>query len=364
MNAAPALSEVASIAVLRANALGDYLLSEPALAALRAAAPQARITLLGGDFAYGALPGRPGPVDEVVLVPYLQGVRPGPAGTTSDQREVGAFFDRMRSRHFDIAVQLHGGGRNSNPVVQALAAGFTAGLQAFDAPPLNLNVDYQFWQHEVFRQLEVAGALGASPVRVRPHFPATASDVSASLACVPEDGLPLVVIHPGATDPRRRWPAAHFARVAQEFVNRGARVCVIGNDSEVNPVAERVDRVLALTEMTFAQLVGLLSRAHLLVGNDSGPRHLAEAVGTATVAVYWCGNMLNAGPTVRDGHRVHIAWTTHCPICGIALIGEPFPQKCCDTVSVVADVSVDLVQGSALELFEQTQHTAVRRLGG
>ncbi len=364
VNQPPALAEVASIAVLRANAMGDYLVCEPALAAIRAAAPQARITLLGGDFAASALPGRPGPVDEVVLVPYLDGVRQPPSGTAVDDAAVADFYDQMRTRRFDLALQLHGGGRNSNPVVLALGAACTAGLRALDAPALDRSVDYQFWQHEVFRYLELAAAVGAPAVRVQPRFEVLAEDLQDSLACVPQLDGPLVVVHPGATDPRRRWPAPHFAQVADVLTDRGVRVCVIGTDEEVSPVADRARDVLALTDTSFAQLVGLLARATLLVGNDSGPRHLAEAVGTPTVSVYWCGNVVNAGPTVRDNHRALISWTTHCPVCGISLVGQPFPTRCCDTVSVVSDVPVDLVVGSTVEVFDQAHHMAERRFGG
>lgn len=360
----PALAEVASIAVLRANAMGDYLVCEPALAAIRVAAPQARITLLGGSFAASALPHRPGPVDEVVLVPYLDGLRQPPSGTGVDDVEVAHFYDQMRTRRFDLALQLHGGGRNSNPVVLALGAAYTAGLRAFDAPALDRSVDYQFWQHEVFRYLEVAAAIGAPPVRVQPHFEVLPEDVQVSFACVPKQQRPLVVVHPGATDPRRRWPASHFAQVADALTDRGALVCVIGNEEEVHPVADRARDVRVLTDTSFAQLVGLLARATLLVGNDSGPRHLAEAVGTPTVSVYWCGNMVNAGPTVRHNHRAHISWTTHCPVCGISMVGEPFPARCCDTVTCVSDVPVAHVLGSALELFEQAHHQPNTSVGG
>lgn len=364
MTALPALSDVTSIAVLRANAMGDYLLCEPALAAIRAAAPTARITLLGGDFAAVALRGRPGPVDEVVLIPYLDGVRQPPTGGGEDPHDIAGFYAEMRARRFDLALQMHGGGRNSNPVVLGIGAAYTAGLRAFDAPALDRCVDYQFWQHEVFRYLEVAAAIGAPPVRVQPQFEVMAQDRQDSFAILPEQQQPLAVIHPGATDPRRRWPASHFAQVADALTDRGATVCVVGTPEEVGPVASRARGVLALTGTSFPQLVGLLSRATLLVGNDSGPRHLAEAVGTPTVSVYWCGNMVNAGPVVRHNHRAHISWTTHCPICGISMVGEPFPARCCDTVTCVSDVPVDLVVGSALEVFEQAHQMAVRRLGG
>jgi len=333
----PDLAAVHSIAVLRANAMGDYLHSEPALAALREAAPQARITLLGGPWAAAALPGRPGPVDEVVLLPQLRPDDPA-----------------LRDRHFDLAIQMHGGGRNSNLVVSALGAGFTAGFQAADAPPLDLTIAYQYWQHEVFRYLELAAALGAPAVRVQPHFFVVEAELAAADRVLGAAGVtgPFAVIHPGATDPRRRWPPAHFARVARALQNQGVPVVVVGSEGDI--VAEVGERAAAqpLLDLVFGELVGLLARASILVGNDSGPRHLADALGTPTVAVYWCGNMVNAAPVARRNHRAHISWTTACPICGCSLVGEPFPLRCSDNVSLVSEVPVDAVVSSTLALLE------------
>ena len=91
-------------------------------------------------------------------------------------------------------------------------------------------------------------------------------------------------------------------------------------------------------------LIGLLRRARLVVANDSGPRHLAEAVGTATVSIYWFGNLVNAGPLRRDRHVVHVSWTTACPICGTPCVGSPPPSPCeHDEASFVADVPLEPV---------------------
>jgi ADP-heptose:LPS heptosyltransferase len=115
------VEDVHRIAVLRANAIGDYLVSLPALEALRAAYPEAELVLLGADWHAGFLAGRPGPVDRCVPVPPTAGVRddrpPTPPAT------VQRFFARMRAEHFDLAVQLQGGGRHSNPFVQRLGRG-------------------------------------------------------------------------------------------------------------------------------------------------------------------------------------------------------------------------------------------------
>jgi ADP-heptose:LPS heptosyltransferase len=116
---------VHKLAVLRANAIGGYLVSLPAIEALRAAYPAAELVLLGADWHTGFLAGRPGPVDRCLAVPPTVGVRddqpPAPPA------EVDRFFARMRAERFDLAVQLHGGGRHSNLFVRRLGARGTAG---------------------------------------------------------------------------------------------------------------------------------------------------------------------------------------------------------------------------------------------
>lgn len=344
----PRLDHVESIAVLRANAMGDYIAAEPALTALRSAAPRAHITLLASAWHLEALAGRPGPVDEVIVLPEVPG---GAAVEESD------FIAGLRSRRFEIALQMHGGGRNSNPIVGALGASFTAGFQADDAPPLDATLAYQYWQPEVFKWLDVVGLLGVVAQRVRPRFPVIAEDRRAAAESLAMAGVEpdtaYVVIHPGATDPQRRWPAQRFAQVAEALRCMGLQVVVIGTPSE-GPVVEEVVRnapgAVAVSTPDFAALVGVLEGSRLLVGNDSGPRHLAEAVGTATVSIYWCGNVINAGPLSRDRHRVHISWTTHCPQCGRIRVGEPFPPRCYDEISLVSDVRTQSVIRSAEEL--------------
>lgn len=215
-------------------------------------------------------------------------------------------------------------------------------------------MSYQYWQHEVFRQLELFAALGAAAVRVQPHFHVTDTDRRAGESLV-GDG-PFAVIHPGATDPRRRWPAGHFAAVADALSEQGLDVFVIGTREEqslVAQVAAGARSAVPKVDLRFPELVGLLERASILIGNDSGPRHLADAVGTATVAVYWCGNMVGAAPVGRARHRPHVAWVTVCPECGNSLVGEPFPDQCSDRVSLVSDVPVRTIVASALDLLAE-----------
>jgi ADP-heptose:LPS heptosyltransferase len=95
-------------------------------------------------------------------------------------------------------------------------------------------------------------------------------------------------------------------------------------------------------------LVGLLSETVLVVANDTGPLHLAAAVGTSTAGVFWCGNLINGGPFTRARHRPAIGWRLHCPTCGA---DASRGQDCGHRDSFVGEVSPEEVIGNALDLF-------------
>jgi ADP-heptose:LPS heptosyltransferase len=129
------------IAVLRANALGDFIFALPALRALKETYPDDEIVYLGKKMHQALLADRPGPVDRVVVVPPYPGV--GEAEHYEpDAAQVDTFFEQMREEQFDIAIQMHGGGGFSNPFLQRLGARMNIGLQAPNAPPLDINVPY------------------------------------------------------------------------------------------------------------------------------------------------------------------------------------------------------------------------------
>jgi hypothetical protein len=126
---------------------------------------------------------------------------------------------------------------------------------------------------------------------------------------------------------------------------------VVGTATD-QPLADRLLATLDgdATDLTgqlgLGGLAGLLKQTTLLVGNDSGPRHLAAAVGTATVAVHWGVSLGSYGPLYRARHRAPTAWRLHCPICGANGLQEdcrPFHEA-----SFVADVTVDEVLAEAV----------------
>ncbi|WP_405087224.1 glycosyltransferase family 9 protein [Microbispora sp. NBC_01389] len=335
------------IAVLRANALGDLVLAIPALEALRRAYPEARLTLLGRPWHARFLKARPGPVDDVVALPPISGVSSAVNGHKAPE----SLFEKLRERRFDLAVQIHGGGRYSNPFVRAIGARVTAGLCSPDAERLDLWVPYVHFQHETLRHLEVAALVGGTPEVFEPRITVTGAD-RAELARVYGEPPPgLVALHPGATDPRRRWPARSFAEAADRL---GRPVVITGVQAE-REVAEKVaaamrrPAVMAVGTLGIGGLAALYERCDLVISNDTGPRHLAAAVGTATVGVYWCGNLINAGPLTRTLHRPLMSWTAECPVCGVGGL-DPRAERCPHDESWVAEVTVDEVVQQAQAL--------------
>jgi ADP-heptose:LPS heptosyltransferase len=310
--------DVDKIAVLRGGGLGDLMFALPAVAALRAAYPRAALTLLGTPVHRELLRNTHAPLRDVRILPFAEGVRPGP----EDAVEVERFFSEMASEKFDLAIQLHGGGRFSNPFLLRLGARFSAGLRTADAAELDRSVPYVYYQHEPLRALEVVGLVGARPVELEARLQPLPEFVDQAELLIGEVAAPLVAIHPGATDPRRRWPAERFGEVAAACAADGCRVLVVGASEDKDLAAQVVDaarsrQVTSLAgQLDLGTLAALLTRCSVMLGNDSGPRHLAQAMGTPTVGLYWVGNLINAGPLGRSLHRAHLSWVTHCPDCG------------------------------------------------
>jgi ADP-heptose:LPS heptosyltransferase len=346
------VSNVNKIAVLRSNGIGDYLFSVPAINALRQAYPQAEIVLLGLKWHERFLGGRPGPIDRVEVVPRVKGVGSSP-DIDEDPKELKDFFRQMSKEHFDIAIQMHGGGRYSNPFVQRLGARLTAGACSEDAIPLDRWISYQYYQMEVLRYLEIAGLVGAKPVNLEPDLHLLESDLAESAGLLPYSNIPFAILHPGASDARRRWPVQKFAAVGNSLAWSGARVVVTGNQGEVE-LAEQVKKAMAAPAINLAGklslggLAGLLSRSSVVVSNDSGPLHLARAVGAPTVGIYWCGNMINAGPVTRARHRTAVSWQLVCPVCGLNCTRS----KCEHNESFVNEVPEVEVKTAAMDLME------------
>ena len=353
--------DIRRIAVLRGGGIGDLLSVLPALEALDAAYPEAEQALPTTPLLVSLLGGLPGLFALPVVVPLFPDATSPDGRGWREHEETMEVLEKVRADGVDLALQLHGGGRNSNPFVNALEARHTAGCATPDAEPLERMLPHLYYQREASRWLEVAALAGAPAVVNEPRIQTVPADEKEARPWILDGTRGLVVVHAGATDPRRRWPAERFAAVAAELAGEGWQVVIVGDPSERELGDEIANKAVGLAgnaegliasaagRTSVNGLVGLLSAASLVVANDSGPRHLAQALGTPTASVYWVGNLINAGPQGRRLHRVQIAWRSDCPVCG-ADGTNPFGRHCDHAVSWVESVPVEAVLADARDL--------------
>jgi ADP-heptose:LPS heptosyltransferase len=360
------LDAVRKIAVLRPNAVGDFVFALPALHALKQAYPEAEIVLLGKAWHADFLRGRPGPVDRVLVLPPVAGVG-APPDAACDERAVQRFVDAMADERFDIALQMFGAGHYSNPFLLRLGARLSVGARAQGAAALDRWLPYLEPNNRRLALLEIAALAGACPgplpppLRLSlplPELAVTAADRIEAEAVLPRvDEERLLVLQPGSTDPRRCWPPSHFAALGDRLAQAGMRVAVNGSAAETALVAEVVEAmrhpaVVLAGRLGLGGLCGLLERASLVVSNDTGPLHLALALGVPSVGIFWLTNLVEGLPLRQSHLRAALSLRTHCPVCG----QENLRTRCPHDDSFVADISVDEVERLAMSVVRTLGH--------
>lgn len=361
------LSEPKKIAVLHAKALGDFIVTLPALTALKETYPDAELVLLAKPWVVEFLNDRPSPVDRVIAVPLYpgvhdavetKGVAPSEEKGTS-LRDIRRFYGAMRAEQFDAVLHMQGDGRSVNPFINQFRAGLTAGMRNVMAEPLDRSIPYVHYQSEVLRNLEIVGLIGAKTPHLEPRLAVTDADRAEAAAVTKKlGGAPYVVLHTGADDIRRLWPAAKFASVADTLAEKGYRIVLTGTPKEETTIQKVVKFMnhpaLARTDLSLGGLAAVLQGSALTISNDTGPLHLARAVGAKTVGILWAPNVLNWGPLTRGSHRLAICWDLRCPECHTKPLDpwpfQPVTQTCDHPYSFVENISADEVRALALEL--------------
>jgi ADP-heptose:LPS heptosyltransferase len=301
------------IAVLRALQLGDLLCAIPALRLLRSAFPRAHVSLVGLPWARDFVLRFPDYLDEFIEFPGY----PGLPERDPDLRAIPAFLAAMQERRLDLAIQMQGDGTITNTLVALFGAGETAGYR-LAAAGSGANVAghfavYPSWLPEPQRHLYlvqwITGANGTDALefRVRDHENAEWAAIAAAEGVHARE---YACLHAGARDPRRRWPAEKFARVAARLLARGLGVVLTGNGAEERHLAARIADacpapVINLVDRTsLGALAAAIRDARVLVTNDTGVSHIAAALRTPSVVVFRVTDPARWAPVDRRRHRV------------------------------------------------------------
>ena len=292
------------ILLVKLSSFGDVLHALPTLEALRTAFPAAHITwLVEAQFA-PLLVGHPA-LDEVWPVPR---VRPGRQAGKDELLQLLRLARRVRAATFDLVIDLQGLLKSAMWVALAKGKRKVGYDRTRELSYLALTerlAPYDPEAHAVWRYLNVARRLGAPPAP--PRFRLGLTPVLPE-ALFPLD-RPIVALHPGARWATKLWPAAYWAEVADWLIReKNLAVAITGSagDRELAALicAQMREKAWNLAGRTgLPELAGIMQQARLALTADTGPMHLAAALGTKVVAVFGPTAPGRTGP-FGEGHRV------------------------------------------------------------
>lgn len=342
-------SRIRRVLVIRHRAGGDLLLTTPALRALRAGLPGARITVLAARGMAALLQGNPD-VDEVIEIDRKS--LPGQA----------ALYARFARGGYDLAVDLV-----SNPRSAFLTRLTRAPIRAgFDIPgrggaytvrvprePLDAG-GRPVRRYAPEAALDVVRALGIEPRGLELTFrvaPAAAASIDRWLADSNHAG-PLIACLPTGSWPAKTWLPERFAAAMDSLADEGTVLWLWGPGERdaVEAVRARMRAPSVVAPPTGWQELGaLLARCALLVGNDSGPKHLAAAIGTPTVTVYGPTHPTTWHPPAGP-HRALLADGLECLHCDANRCPLPGDRH----LRCMRDVGAERLVAAARELLHRT----------
>jgi lipopolysaccharide heptosyltransferase II len=288
------------ILAIRLDNLGDVLVTTPALHAIKESLPGADLTLLASPV--GAQAGRLNPdIDDVIAYqsPQMDPWQQLPQDSAREQRLIAM----LKERRFDGAVIFTSFRQSSLPAAYiCYLADIPLRLAAsIDGSGSLLTTRHRHppgMRHEVERGLDLVGAIGCQTMATDLvlEVPAQARATLHDRLGPSADIRPLIVVHPGCSMPARTYPWQRYAEVVDLLIGQlGATVFITGAAAErelvervcanVRPEHRHAARGLA-GDLRFAELCALIERADLVITNNTGPMHMAAAVGTPVVALF------------------------------------------------------------------------------
>jgi heptosyltransferase-2 len=335
------MTSLNKILIRAPNWVGDSVLAIPAMKALRAQFPGAAITLLARPWVSGLFTSARF-IDRVWIEP-----RP------TKLKEWSRITRDIRSQGFDLAVLFP----NSFESALMVFLGRVPRRIGYAGDGRSWMLTDLVWppareQHQVHYYLNLARVLSAPIQAPSISIEASADERAAARKLLTSSGVPagssFAVLNPGAAfGSAKRWSEVRFAELADLLAAQlGFRIVVVGSEAE-RPIAERIREstkcgTVVLNGMTNLEtLIGILSESALMVTNDSGPMHLAAALGVPTVAIFGATNDAETGPY---GDRTRVV--KHPVECSPCMLREcPIDHRCMTgvTASIVCKAARELL---------------------
>lgn len=339
-----------NILIVKLSAIGDVIHTLPSLAALRKHYPDAHITWVIEEAAADLIEGHPD-LNRVVVSRrkgWLRELRAGRVG--EPLREIFSFIREIRALPYDLVIDFHG--LLKSAVIVWLSAGKRklgyASLQELSGLFLNEKIPEDMTKHAVDRYLDFPRYLGAHIQEAEFFIPIGNENAGKVDTLLATKGIgmkdPFIAVNPIALWETKLWEDEKFARLCDRLIaEAGAKI--VFTDS--NPAS--IDRIQAMMrepsvnlggQTTLKDLAYLYWRAVFLITTDSGPMHLAAAVGTPVCALFGPTDPARTGPYGK-GHLV-IRNILPCSLCF---------RKHCDDHACMRDMTVDDVYEKIQDMF-------------
>jgi heptosyltransferase-1 len=290
-----------NILIVKTSAIGDVIHTLPSLWSLRAHFPEAHITWLVEESAADLVVGHPA-VNRVLVArrkAWLKNLRSGRVFRAFSGFL--RFVRELRDTRYDLVIDFQGLLKSAMWVVLARGvrkAGFGRGMEHAEHSYLALNervpaVDMN--QHAIDRSLLLLKGIGVPAANIRYAVPISEQHESEVLTLLRGCGVHaedrVVAMNPMARWPTKLWEAQSFATLADRLEDEGIRVLFTGGQED-RPALDEIGRLMTRRHRrldgrtSLNQLAALYRRAQVVVTTDSGPMHLAAAVGTPVVALF------------------------------------------------------------------------------
>ena len=281
-----------SICIVRLSALGDVLMLVPLIRTLQASYPKALITWIISRPAYFLVEGMDG-VEFIVI------------DKPNAPADYWRFYKTMRTRQYDVLLATQSSFRANflYPLIRAKRKiGFDT-LRAKDGHGLFIHEAISPGRdHTLDGFLKFADKLGIKKKTIRWDLPMPQEDSDWARSQIPQGTGPIIIVNPAASKPERSWPVDRYITVIQHMLSHWqARVILTGGPGDYDKtLGDAICQQISVTNLIGKtkpkQLLALISQANLVLCPDTGPSHMACAVGTPVIALHAVTSAEVSGP--------------------------------------------------------------------